>query len=360
VADVVRVGIVGTGWWTETMYLPSLGSHPSARISALCGRDRERTAELAARAGGARAFGDFRALIGSGEVDAVVVATPDDLHHPITMAAIGAGLHVLCEKPVANTVADARAMYDAATAAGVKHMVLFTWRWQPHWIHVKQLIDDGLIGRCHHASLDFVSNGALHRTYQWRMDGRRATGALGDMASHMFDFTRWMFGEVRGLAASAVQAIDRRPYGGDPAPTHDTAAITLATEHETLVQIHVGMAVPYGDGTVRLRLDVHGDAGTIEAEHVFFGVAAGVRIRAVRRDAPSFEEIAVPERLTGGSDPADLIAPYLRGSAGPRHFVDSILSNRRPVPDLGDGVKAQELIAAALQSSAEGRWISVG
>jgi predicted dehydrogenase len=353
----VRVGIVGTGWWPEFMYLPSLGSHPGARIAAICGRNVGRAAELAGKVAGARVFGDHRALFDWGEVDAVVVATADDSHAPITLAALDAGLHVLCEKPMANRVADARAMLERAEAAGVAHMVLFTWRWQPHWIHIRRLIGDGFVGRPHYAGLSFISNGALHRSYQWRMDGNRATGALGDMASHMFDFTRWMFGEPHGLGARVGQAIDRRPYGGDPAPTTDTATINLALEDGTLVHVYVGMAVPWGDGVVGLRLDVHGDDGTIEAQQVFLGSSAGVRVRGVKRDEPDFHDLATPPELLGGSDPADVISPYLAGSTGPRHFVDAILAGERPVPSFRDGLRAQEMIEATLRSSAEGRWI---
>ena len=151
-SGVVRVGIVGTGWWAEAMYLPSLESHPSARITAICGRNAERTAELAERAGGARTFADYHDLMVSGETDAVVVATPDDLHYAVTMAALDAGQHVICEKPMANSLADARAMLEKAERTGVRHMMMFSWRWQPHWLYVKRLLDEGFVGRCHYAS----------------------------------------------------------------------------------------------------------------------------------------------------------------------------------------------------------------
>jgi predicted dehydrogenase len=358
--ELVRVGIAGTGWWPEFMYLPSLSSHPRARITAICGGNAARAAELAGMAGGARVFTDHHELVGSGEIDAVVVATADDMHAPITLAALDAGLHVLCEKPMANSVADAREMLERAEVAGVAHMVMFTLRWQPHWIHVKRLIEEGFVGRPHYAGLNFVSNGALHRSYQWRMDGKRATGALGDMASHMFDFTRWLLGEPRGLGARLGQAIDRRPFGGDPAPTSDTATINLELEGGALVHVYCGMAVPWGDGTVGLRLDVHGDDGTIEAQHVLLGPSAGVRLRGVKRDAAGFREIATPRGIIAGSDPGDLISPFLAGSAGPRRFVDAILAGERPVPSFRDGLRAQELMEATRRSSDEGRWIDLG
>jgi predicted dehydrogenase len=352
----VRIGIVGTGWWAEAMHLPSFGSHPRARITAICGRNAGRAAELARRAGGARVFADYGELVAS-DVDAVVVATPDDLHHPVTMAALDAGRHVLCEKPMANSLADARAMLAKAEAAGVRHMMMFSWRWQPHWLYIKRLLDEGFVGRCHYASIAFVSDGALHPSYQWRMDGRRATGALGDLGSHMFDFTRWLLGEVQGVGARLTRAIDRSAWGGEP--TADTAAVSLALEGGTLAQIHLGMAAAYGDAIVRLRAEFQGDEGTLEAQHDFFGSAAGVRTRGCRRGEP-FRDLATPAELLAGSDPADPLSPYRLHSAGPRHFVDAILAGEPPSPSFLDGMKAQEVIDAAARSSAEGRWIELG
>ena len=138
-ADKVRVGIIGTSWWAEAMYLPSLESHPSAEVVAVCGRNRERGEEIAEKYGISHVFTDYRELIKKADLDAVVVATPDDLHFPMTMNALAAGLHVLCEKPLASNSDQAEKMYEKAQATRVKHMVLFTWRWQPHFQYLKQL-----------------------------------------------------------------------------------------------------------------------------------------------------------------------------------------------------------------------------
>src|ERR1044071_6966169 len=123
-AGKVRVGGIGTSWWVDLMYVPSLLSHPGAEVVALCGRDAAKAAAIAGKFGAAKVFTDYRALIASGMCDAVVVATPDDSHAEFTMTAIDAGLHVLCEKPLAGNAADARKMQRRATEAGVVNMVL--------------------------------------------------------------------------------------------------------------------------------------------------------------------------------------------------------------------------------------------
>ena len=136
----VRVGVIGTSWYADMMHLPNLKSHPRAELAAICGRNRERAEEMARKYEIPRVFTDYRELIEEGDLDAVVVATPDDLHHPMTMAALDAGLHVLCEKPMALNAGQAGEMYDKAEAAGVKHMVFFTYRWWPSYRYLKQLV----------------------------------------------------------------------------------------------------------------------------------------------------------------------------------------------------------------------------
>ncbi len=130
--DRVRVGVIGTSWYADFMHLAALKSHPNAHIAAICGRNRERAEELARKHDIPRAFTDYRAMIDQAGLDAVVVCTPDDLHYPMTMAALDAGLHVLCEKPLALTLTQARAMLAKAESAGVRHMTYFTHRWEPH------------------------------------------------------------------------------------------------------------------------------------------------------------------------------------------------------------------------------------
>src|SRR3989442_605834 len=127
----VRIGIVGTSYWMDFMFGPPLQNYPRAELAAICGRNRSRAEEMAAKYGIPKVFTDYRGMIARGDLDAVIIAVPDKLHHEITLEAVGAGLHVLCAKPLAMTAQQAREMYDRAEAAHVKHMVFFTYRWMP-------------------------------------------------------------------------------------------------------------------------------------------------------------------------------------------------------------------------------------
>jgi predicted dehydrogenase len=360
-AGKVRVGVIGTSWWTDLMYVPSFNSHPGAEVTAVSGRDATRAGEIAAKFGGAHVFTDYRALIGSGLVDAVVVATPDDLHHDMTMAALDAGLHVLCEKPLAMNAGAARAMHAKAVARRVKHMVLFTWRWQPHWRYAKHLVETGYVGRPRLARFHFIGNFALDPGYKWRFDGRRANGVTGDLGSHMIDFVEWYLGPATRVMADLRVFVDQSATATPaPAPVNDAGLLIFEMANGARAEVHVSAASELGDEGVRVGVSLYGDEGSVEMEHTYFGVHAGVTMRGVKKGEAHFERLTVPEAfLEGGVDPNALFDPYLKQPAGPRLFIDCILRDEPAKPDFGTGVRVQEIVDAALRSDAERRWVAL-
>ena len=194
----VNVGVVGTSWWSDFWHVPYLCSHPRAELRAVCDRNRARAEEVAAKHSIPRVFTDFREMIRSSKVEAIVVAVPDDLHYAVTMAALDAGLHVMCEKPLAVTVKDARAMCEKAESAGVTHMTNFTYRWMPWYRYVREQIQIGAIGRCYHCSIRYLGSYGRGKTYAWRFDRAHGCGVLGDLGSHMIDLSRWFRATSRG------------------------------------------------------------------------------------------------------------------------------------------------------------------
>src|SRR6185503_20546297 len=132
-------------WWADAMYLPALADHPSGQIVAVCGRDLDRARAVAETWSIPNAYSDWNAMLGS-EVDAVIVAAPNETHYEISMAALERGLPVLCEKPLGMTVAEAHEMADSARQRDAITMVPFTYRFMPTNQFVKQLIADGYVG----------------------------------------------------------------------------------------------------------------------------------------------------------------------------------------------------------------------
>jgi predicted dehydrogenase len=356
----VRVGVISTSWWADAMYLPSLKSHPTAEIAAICGRNRDRAEEMAVKYGIPRVFTDYGELIQKGELDAIVVATPDDLHYPMTMDALDAGLHVLCEKPMALNARHAREMYEKAEAVGVKHMVLFTNRWQPHFRYLKRLVDEGFIGRCFHAQFRFLGGYGRRPEYMWRFDGRRANGILGDLGAHLIDFARLYVGEIAKVHADLATFVERPgAEGQEPVPANDSALLTLQFDNGAQGMVQASAVAYQGDRSMELSVVLHGDAGTLESAWIYSGTEASATIRGARHDEEQFRLLAVPDHIRQNLDIADFMDPFVKQSAGPRLFIDAILSDRPVSPDFYDGLKVQEVIDAALESHQSGSWVSL-
>lgn len=359
-SEKVRVGVIGTSWWTEAMFLPGFDSHPAAEIAAICGRTRERAEELAGEYRIPLVYTDYRALLDQKNLDAVVVATPDDLHYAMTLDALDAGLHVLCEKPMALNTGQAREMYEKAEAAGVKHMVLFTWRWQPHFLYLKQLVDEGYVGQPYQAQFSFLGSFGRAGEYRWRTDPQRSNGVVSDLGAHMIDFARWYLGDVRKVSAHLATYVECPGADGRPAEsTNDSAWVTLELKSGAQALVQASSVAHRADRDVDIKVVLHGAAGTLDVEHNFGYEEDPVTILGARDEEAAFSPLPIPEALLENLENGELFEPYVKKAAGPRLFIDGILEDRPVSPDFYDGFKVQEVIDAALESHRKGCWVSV-
>ena len=355
----VSVGVVGTSWFADVAHLQSLRSHPRARIQAICGRNRNRAEEMAAKHSIPEVFTDYREMIRRSKLDAVVVVVPDDLHHPVTMAALEAGLHVLCEKPLALTGADARAMCEKAESAGVTNMTFFTYRWMPHYRFARELIDQGAIGSCYHCSIRYLGSYGRGTKYAWRFDRKRSCGILGDLGSHMIDLSRWLVGDISAVCADVRTFVKRdSPSDGALEPANDAAVLALrfgAGAHGT---IQVSAVAQTGDRVQEQHVVIHGEKGAIEVDATWLGTEVRVAGQQGR-----FAAVPVPDSF-GATDksrpPMEQFSQlFTTLPIGDRLFIDAILEGRQAAPSLRDGMQAQLVVDAAIRSHAEGRWVSV-
>jgi len=361
-ADRVRLGVIGTSGWAELLYLNTLRDYDDVELVALAGRNEARLAELAERFAIKGIHRDYRELIARDDLDAVAVVVPDDLHKEVTLAVIERGLHVLCEKPLANSAADARQMLDAAQRAGVSHMVLFTWRWQPHFQYVKALIEAGTFGRIYRTHLSFITNFAHDGKYQWRLDPARANGVLGDLGSHLFDLARWLTGEeIASVSADLGTAVSRRAIAGHEGrpSNNDFAHVTFRYTGGAQGIVDVTNVSHDSDRIVQHLLRVEGENGALELDHVLFGSGAKLSLKSFRPGGETVP-LEVPAEFYGAANPADALSVYNTTPFGVRGFVSAIRAGRRPAPDFEDGWRAQQLVDAALLSNAERGWVEVG
>ncbi len=359
-SDKVRVGIVGTSWWADTMFLPALQSHPRAALAAICGRDRRRAAEMAAKYGVPAVFTDYRDMIVRGGLDALIVSVPDDLHHEITMAALAAGLHVLCEKPLAMNSQQAWDMVQGAQTAGVRTMVLFTYRWMPFLRFARALVAEGYVGRLYQAEFRWRSTFGRDNPFNWRFDGRRANGILGDLGSHLIDLARWFVDDIERVSAQLATLIER-PRQEVPgfAPANDSANLLVEFANGVPGLIQAITGPPMADGTMRQQINLYGEAGSLEISAVYWGAGEGVEIRGARAGDKRSEVLEVPASYWGDAVWAEPFGFFATQPVGSRAFIDAIAEDRPVAPNFYDGFKVQQVIDAAFESHAAGRAVTI-
>jgi len=210
----LRWGILSTARIAQTLFVPGVRAGAETEVLAVGSRSIEAARAFAQELQIPRAYGSYDALLEDEDVDAVYVALPNSLHAEWTIRAANAGKHVLCEKPLARTAADAERLAAACRAAGVLLMEAFMWRHHPQHARVRELLNDGAIGEPSfvRASFGYVINPAREAGgLNVRLDEALEGGSLMDVGCYSVNVSRWVFGS-EPVAVAAQQRIDPK-YG---------------------------------------------------------------------------------------------------------------------------------------------------
>lgn len=195
----IRIGLIGCGGIMNGAHIPGYLKDSECEITAICDIKDSALQRTGDRLNipEERRFRDYRDLLASGLVDAVDIATSNDVHVPIAMAALDAGLPVSVEKPIGMNFAESMALEKKSKDTGLPVFVCFSWRYRPHPRYMKYLVDNGEIGKLYHIYVKCIKDSGLWvgRRLEWRFQKDRAgSGVLCDLGSHMFDMIRF-FGE---------------------------------------------------------------------------------------------------------------------------------------------------------------------
>jgi UDP-N-acetylglucosamine 3-dehydrogenase len=204
----LRFGVVGCGAISTVFQLPTLRACPEVELVAVTDLDAAWAQKVARRFRVPEAFGDFRDLIG--RVDAALVATPNTSHADITCALLEAGVHVLCEKPMATNRSDANRMFAAATRSGARLMAGHCLRFSPNMTMLRRIVAEGWLGDVVEitGAIGGPYEGAAHRTDFRRKRGLSGGGVLVDLGIHLIDLAVWIAGEApRQVGYSSAQAL---------------------------------------------------------------------------------------------------------------------------------------------------------
>ncbi|MCK3768800.1 Gfo/Idh/MocA family oxidoreductase [Microbacterium aerolatum] len=383
----LRVAMIGHGFmgaahsvgWRQA---PAAFDLPLApEMAVLVGRDAEKTAAAARRWGWDETSTDWRAVIARDDIDVVDIVTPGDSHAEIAIAALAAGKHVLCEKPLANSVEEAEAMEQAArdaAAHGIRAMVGFTYRRVPAVTLMRDMIAAGRIGTIRQVRASYRQDWLAdpESPMTWRLDKDRAgSGALGDIGAHIVDMTQFVTGqaltEVSGIMETLVEerpVLDEAVGLGGTAGTErgavtvdDVALFTGRLESGTLATFE---ATRFATGRKNaLDIEISGDAGAL---HWNLEDMNALEFYDATRPAgeQGFTRILVTEPehpYLSGWWPTGHMLGYEHGfSHQVKDLTEAIAAGADPRPTFADGLRVQRVLDAVERSAHNGSaWTGV-
>lgn len=339
----VRIGIIGAGRFAET-HLDHFERIDGAQVVALCRRNEDALREMQKRFGISSGYTDYRDMLAAGDIDAVSIVTPTSSHRQIALDAISAGLHVLCDKPLALTAADAREMLDAAEKAGVVHSTNFNQRGNTTLGRIKRYVDAGYVGELIHINVRWgqsMFEDSRPEMLSWRGMSSMGGGTVYELI-HVFDAVRFLGGEVIRVLALLRTSIPHRKFsdapGGIDVDAPDSSAFLLELENGAYAVIHTSW-VSRGtepDGRSVVQFEVTGPKGRIMSDGRYGLLGANM-------DVGQFSEL----------DPGE---PYPQPY---ELFVNAIQTGEPVESSFFDGVKAAEIADAAFLSAREDRWVEL-
>jgi predicted dehydrogenase len=357
----IRTAVAGTSWWADGAHLPGLRARADVELVALCGRNPERLAAMAAKFGVRRTFTNYQLLLTEIKPDVVVVLTPNHQHAPMTLAALEAGAHVICEKPLALNTAEAQAMLDRAEQLGRRHMVFLTYRGMPGPRFVKQLIDSGYLGRLHHAQACYLHGSWLDpsRAASWKTAlAEGGSGVLGDLGAHVIDLLQWWFGPLARVAGSLSTFIGERPdASGTMAKVETDDAAAFVAEFAGGGQATVQLSRVAPERHNYQRFELYGSAGTLVYEYDQPMAHVG-KVSGARAGEGEVKEIAIPAKLSDGLRGQNTF-DKVYGTLTDPFFASLRIAGPTPSPNFADGLAIQKVIDAVARSATDGKWLPV-
>lgn len=323
-------GIIGLGRIAGSQIAPAITASGNGALAGVVSRDRARAEEFARAHGAAAAFDDYAKMLADPAVDAVYIATPNALHAGQVIAAARAGKHVLCDKPLAGTVEDARRCVEECRIAGVRLGITFQTRFHDGLADAARLVRDGGIGKVIVAEVTMSGGRNLPRG--WRTDPELAgLGTINNIGVHAFDLLRYLLGSE---VAEVVALTDSEPgYRIDT-----TAAVLLRFANGTIAYVNANQSTPHARDDIVL----YGSEGRV----------LGSNLSRPGRDGTLSLITPAGERVF----PASSGDAYQRVIGA---FAEAVLDDRDPSPSGEDGLRSVELTTAIADAIRDRRVVSL-
>lgn len=328
--DRIGWGIAGLGRIAGTEIAPAVTAAGNSSLTAVCSRDADRARNFADQHGAASAYDDYGAMLEDPAVDAVYIATPNSLHADQVVQAAEAGKHVLCDKPLATTVADAERAFAACRAAGVRLGVTFQTRNHEGMSDLRRLLADGEIGAVRLVQIEVSPGRALPGG--WRTDPALAgVGVMNNLGVHAYDLLRYLL-DAEVVEATAVVDVE-------PGFAVDTMALALLRfDTGALAYVNANQSVP----NHQPNLTIYGTEGTVLGRNVTRPNLMGT-ISVIGGSGSTERRVS-----TSGAFVATVVK-----------FADAVLRGADPDPSGHDALRSVQLTDALARSAREGRSVRV-
>ncbi|MGB8001952.1 MAG: Gfo/Idh/MocA family oxidoreductase [Anaerobacillus sp.] len=338
----LKVGVIGCGSIAKHRHLPEYAAHTQIEIAAVCDIVKTRADEIAVLYG-AVAYESFEELLQNEDIDAVSVCTPNYLHAPISIAALKAGKHVLCEKPMATSRVDAEQMIETARTSGKKLMIAHNQRFVPSHAKARDIVASGDIGKVYSFRTAFGHPGPEG----WSVDGKESwffekekafIGAMGDLGVHKTDLIRYLLGEEIVEVGSFVETSAK-----EFATVDDNAVCILKSESGIIGTLAASWAYTAAEDNSTI---IYAEKAILRLED---DPVNSLVVQYQTGETVKYELGGIQTNDDGGQSSSQVI----------NHFVDSILSNQ-DVPVSGtEGMNSLQVVLAALESNETKKIISL-
>ena len=359
----VRIAIIGAGAVSDYHHVPGIQLDPRAELVAVCDNSQALLDQRHEEWGVGRVTESYEEICDDPDIDAVIIATPNFTHSPMSIAATRKGKHVMCEKPLGLNVEEVRQMYCTARDEGVVHMTAFTYRFAPSMRYLRHLLRTGVLGEPRH----FRSQRFLdwsETSWGWRQYRDKAgAGHLFDMTIHRIDFAADLLGPIKRVCGAVARFTDRATTtDGQPCPPSEVDDwSSLIGEFESgAVGVWEGttLAKGYGlNGFGHEWAEVNGSEGSAvyrlhEPNTILIG-RTGTDLAPVSVPGKFLKPETSPRDPAAG-EPATVFRYDLVWE-----FVSAIVDGRDAIPSFYDGLQAQIVADAVLQSYDQRRWIEI-
>lgn len=346
-ADKIRVGIIGAGNIAQSAHIPAYLAQHDVELFAVYDIKHSRAKEVAQKYGFKHAATSLEELVGMEELDAVSVCTWNNGHAEAVIAAANAGKHILCEKPMAMTVAEAETMAEAVRKNRVTFMMGFVSRFRAESQVIKELADAGKFGEIYYAKCGYIRRRGT--PLGWFTDlSKSGGGPVIDLGVHVIDLTWYFMGKPEPVSVSAVtyhKLGDYKTKGVSRWEALDTDDLVFETEDSAaaLIRFKNGAAM-----TVDVSWALNGKERGVYSE--IFGTKAGA----------SLEPFLIYDEVEGYlMDSSPVVEPQDMFYNEVRHFLDCIKQGQEPIATLADGIAVQRILNGIYESARLGREVEL-